>query len=781
MLVDRVVLSKTVDLEALVGLIKGPPVRSRNAVTLALNLLSRGSRFDGDALAEAEADSIAIATEAWGAAVSHDDFEVRRAGLDAVVQWCSEAPPEWAAFGGDKESLHVPFAEKRRQQEAAGRWKTVLRSRAEGVCKSAANLAMFNLLDSDRSLERQMSLAAFGRILGTVGGENELKELLEPLVVAKGRDLRMMRRKAALTSALFLADGDLGVWLLGKDAAVSECLALIASGDEIGQAIAAETLCLAASKETGRSLLAPVVEAGTLDALLDSPNARARSAAASTLAKLGVASKALTSDSSDTGRLLNTAMLLLRGAEDAASADLGAEATAAQQKFAESATVTTERAVEVLAALITKSAVKDELAHGSGRCAQALPRLCAVARDGRGAGAYGLAHIFASLSITNKEVQERLLKEREMEITPEQLAELQRITKQKGESEEDTDNPERCGWRIRQIVQADGIRALVRLTDGASEKTKEQVALALRQIVVEPSVRGSLVQQGGYRAAIALATGEMSSPSCVRDATWCVAKALVTTNPSVLTSAQRMGSIGALLRLCRDHRAPDLAHFECLMALTNVASFSEETKARIAGEKGIRTLEYLQFSDHELVRRAATECLTNMMPHPSMIEHLRDPEKLKLWCAFAGDYETDLPTSRAAAGALAMAAGTADEQLQATLLDSKALAVLVTLLASGSPELAHRAAVGIGYLTDSPQAVERFSELGAREVLQKVAKKKSPEWTSAASAASDANRALVEAAVAAATAASSPQVSDATAPSEQEAPLALPPPGAQIG
>ena len=168
------------------------------------------------------------------------------------------------------------------------------------------------------------------------------------------------------------------------------------------------------------------------------------------------------------------------------------------------------------------------------------------------------------------------------QITPEQLAELQRITKQKSEAEEDTDDAERCGWRIRQIVQCDGIRALVRLSQGASAKTEEQIALALRQIAVEPSVRGSLIQQGGYRTCLDLAAKD--SAKCVRDATWCLGKTLVTTNPGVLTAPQRVGCVSVLLRLLKDHRCPDLAHFEVLLGLTNVASFSDEIKARIVGK-----------------------------------------------------------------------------------------------------------------------------------------------------------------------------------------------------
>lgn len=63
----------------------------------------------------------------------------------------------------------------------------------------------------------------------------------------------------------------------------------------------------------------------------------------------------------------------------------------------------------------------------------------------------------------------------------------------------------------------------------------------------------------------------------------------------------------------------------------------------------------VQFSDHELVRRAATEAMCNLFPHPKMIEHLKLPDSLKLWAAFAQLGMEDPPTAAAALGCLAMA------------------------------------------------------------------------------------------------------------------------------
>lgn len=63
----------------------------------------------------------------------------------------------------------------------------------------------------------------------------------------------------------------------------------------------------------------------------------------------------------------------------------------------------------------------------------------------------------------------------------------------------------------------------------------------------------------------------------------------------------------------------------------------------------------LQFSDHELVRRAATEALCNLLPHPKMIDHLKVVDNLKLWAAFSQLGVEDPPTAAAALGCLAMA------------------------------------------------------------------------------------------------------------------------------
>ena len=180
------------------------------------------------------------------------------------------------------------------------------------------------------------------------------------------------------------------------------------------------------------------------------------------------------------------------------------------------------------------------------------------------------------------------------------------------------------------------------------------------RMAVEPSIRGIMIQQGGLKACISIETGDITQmtekgKTILLNARHCIAKLLVTTNPGLLTPVQRIGAIHPLIELIRDHNSSDLAIFEALLAICNIASLDNETKSRIVSEKGISTLSYAMFSDHKDVRRAATEAMSNLVPHPDVMTHLAEPEKLKLWLAFAADFDENYECARAAAGCLANA------------------------------------------------------------------------------------------------------------------------------
>ena len=152
---------------------------------------------------------------------------------------------------------------------------------------------------------------------------------------------------------------------------------------------------------------------------------------------------------------------------------------------------------------------------------------------------------------------------------------------------------------------------------------------------------------------------------------------------------QRIGSIKPLIELIRNQNSSDLAIFEALLSICNLASLDNETKNRIVNERGIATLSYAMFSDHGDIRRAATEAMSNLVPHEDMMVHLSDPEKLRLWLAFASDFDENYECARAAAGCLANA--TQDPRIADELAKLAHFKEQIrSLLECGQLELMHR-------------------------------------------------------------------------------------------
>jgi hypothetical protein len=271
------------------------------------------------------------------------------------------------------------------------------------------------------------------------------------------------------------------------------------------------------------------------------------------------------------------------------------------------------------------------------------------------------------------------------------------------EDELKEDNPAQCAKRIQLMAKANVPRAFVQLTEGASEQTLEQAILGLNRMANEPSVRGTMIQQGVLSRMIKIEKEE-KAPSDLRKKIvrmiWhCIAKMMVTTNPGLLTSAQKMGSIKPLIQLVRDVHSTDFQKFEALLALTNLAASGDDTKNKIAAEKGIPAFKFAMFADHELVKKAATECLCNMVPNEKFMETLRDVDELRLWLALADDFEENYECARAASGCLAMA--TVDTEVAKTLVSIKNFKERMdSILGCGSLEIMHRMLVVVQNLTE---------------------------------------------------------------------------------
>ena len=582
--------------------------------------------------------------------------------------------------------------------------------------------------------------------------------------------IEQCRRRAALTAALYIPQPELGSWALSQPQGVSQLLLLIATGDQRCQDVAAEVTCLAAATDSGSGLLASILDSGALRTLMQSPNSSTRAAAASTMTKLSIKAKALTEESPEMAQILNTAfdVLKMAGATSAVAAASPPDGSArpvpfsvfdemsaadksknkkkdggVDKAFLTSPPTTVERAVEIIASLIGRTHIKEEVVHGSFRLTPSVQALIGADVDERSTAAYGIAHILASITVTNGELRAKALAEKDMTVEQyEQLSELQRIktTDEKtGEVIEervearDTDTEAMCLLRIKRLATGGTIPFLVRLLAKGSARAKESAARALRQICVEDSARGLVVQHGGLKACCSVAMEEATARDCRREAAHAVAKTLVTTNPNMLSEHARVGAIPPLLMLCKDVDASSLQQFEALLALTNILSCGATEQDRFCSERGVTAVHYLIFNDHRMVRRAACEVFCNISLHQDTLRLLRQPEKVRLWLGLCEDWDggggEDQPggspheaflTARAAAGTLAVAVE--DEQVCQALVEEKCARSLLRLFESENPELVHRALVCVGGLArgGAAQYLSEGNMLPALTVIAKI-------------------------------------------------------------
>lgn len=613
---------------------------------------------------------------------------------------------------------------KKVEYERLKRDKGWAKRRATYFCEKGglARLLQASVENENHALRKQVGVV-LGRILSSIQDDGDVKRVVAPFLGESGvtieevdeekeekevdqeRLVNLMTR-TQLVSSLLLGQAEVGAWAL--DQLQHELRDLIHSNEPNAMAIASELVSAAASVEKARPTIASMFATGSFQPLLEHPEQDIRSGAASAIAKLGMADKNLEANEGDVMELLQIASELLNDDESSVPrSDLMAKSAVVTSQAATSA----ERGIEVIGYLSSKTQVKEELAHGF-RCQVSaeqttLERLVELANAtdaGESISAYALATTFALIAVSNETLRREAFAGKE--ISMEQYDELQTLGKTEEEKEATPkaidDNPKAVEDRIRKLAHATVPRAIVKLMEGASETTVEQLAIGMNRMATDASVRGLLIQQGVLSACIKVEEVENASDvkkNSLRQARQCVARLLVSTNPSMLTTSQRMGAIKPLIQLIRDSDASDLQHFEALLAVTNLAASGNDAKEKIVSEKGVSTLNYAMFSDHEMVRRAGTEALCNLVPHPAMIKHLADPENLRLWLAFAADHESNFECARAASGCLAMS--TDNTGIAIALVGLKSFKEsITTLLESGNLELMHRVLAVIQNLLD---------------------------------------------------------------------------------
>ncbi|KAJ1332617.1 hypothetical protein BSLG_008246 [Batrachochytrium salamandrivorans] len=271
------------------------------------------------------------------------------------------------------------------------------------------------------------------------------------------------------------------------------------------------------------------------------------------------------------------------------------------------------------------------------------------------------------------------------------------------------------------LVASSGIFLILgALASSESINVRDAVSQTYLSVATDRDLRGLIIQHGGCRQLIGLAT--IGSKEGRATAAQALAKIAITSDPHLAFKGQMVYElVRPLISLCTGDTL--LQQFEALMALTNIASVNDDVRARIIASDGIRAMENLQFLDHVMVRRAATEALCNMMYHPQVMEMYTSPgssPRLKVMVALS-DSE-DFATRRAASGALAVLSSHPDAAIHIAR-QNRALTILIELAKEDSPELQHRAIETIKNITfASEDCTRKLMSEGVVEVLSNLIK-----------------------------------------------------------
>ncbi|XP_059159909.1 protein unc-45 homolog B-like [Physella acuta] len=326
------------------------------------------------------------------------------------------------------------------------------------------------------------------------------------------------------------------------------------------------------------------------------------------------------------------------------------------------------------------------------------------------------------------------------DIMPE-LLELAKFAKQHIPEEHAKDKPEFISGRIHKLAKAGVINALVALSDTDSKNSRELISRVFMSLSTEEKLRGLIIQQGGIKSLLNLMNNNTDNGVVL--ASHALAKISVTSDPHFAFPGQRVYEVvRPLVSLLHADRS-GLQNFEALMALTNLASVSDSVRNRIVKEKGIPSIEHYMFEEHKMLRRAATECMCNMILSEEVQELFEgENDRVKVLVLFSG--EDDPALVKAATGALAILS--ARPSLCRKIVKVKTwLDIFQVHTVSEQPEIQHRAChVVMNIVFADKELASLVVDSPMLEILMAVAKQTDPKEEMATKAAQAALEKAIE-------------------------------------
>ncbi|RMX47151.1 hypothetical protein pdam_00016209 [Pocillopora damicornis] len=364
---------------------------------------------------------------------------------------------------------------------------------------------------------------------------------------------------------------------------------------------------------------------------------------------------------------------------------------------------------------------------------QALRSLMELAKAKDGSLLYGVCQTLVNLTNTFDKPE-----------IPDEMKQLGEFAKVKLPKFSEKDGEEYVKKRIKKLVEEGILSALVNLSDTESNTSREMISRVFMGITNEQEHRGVTVQQGGVKALISLAA--QNTEKGADFSAQSVAKIAITMNPEVAFPGQRsFGLVRPLLKLLHPSKTA-LQQFESLMALTNLAQMNDEVRRHIVKEQGFSLIESLMFDEHDLVKRAATECMCNMVLCEEvfkMYEKEDAPtERVKLLTLLSG--EEDFELSRAASGALAVLSSS-EKVCKQIIKVSSYMDIQKQLLVSEKKELRHRGAhIAANMISANKDIATKLIESEILEILMVFSKDNDPDMSMVKACAERALETAVE-------------------------------------
>jgi protein unc-45 len=302
--------------------------------------------------------------------------------------------------------------------------------------------------------------------------------------------------------------------------------------------------------------------------------------------------------------------------------------------------------VEGLAFSSTTGKSKEELAHDI----KFLKSLMEVLKTSRSHSlTFGCLSILVNLTTYLPSVTEK-------EKT---INELRRLAKEDVPTADELDDKTHVDSRCNAVVRAGLLPTLNTIAPNSSPTSITAIGHILLSVATPHTLRGAIAGQGAIKLELSLLDKQIDENTELV-LTNAMAKILISVDPNLAFSSRIpiTAPIQPLTNLLKSESLPDMRpRVEALLALTNLAS-ADDSVRNIIVDKAWTITESFLLSDTLLIQRSATELVCNLVVSQKGADKFIPAKtagavnRLHLLLALA-DVE-DLPTRRAAAGALAM-------------------------------------------------------------------------------------------------------------------------------